>query len=408
MIFSGLLIKKYSDGKIKLINLADGDEALADQKALNLIISMSLKPSRVTCSEEEIALLVALEEGIAIFAEDGVSSPVISEGDFENLEISPTDSCNLLCRHCCVFDEDNPKRDHSIDINLLEKTIIDAEKMGMYSLRLSGGEILTYYAVERLLTFLNMRNVRTNIVTNGLLLDRFLSSMNNARMSFIISLDGFEASHDYLRGEGTFVRTKKNIEMAIDAGFEVEVNMVVYDKNVGDVDAFSEFVKDIGASSLNIQALRPVGRASHCLTGKMVTDEKFLRDIHQNELLSQMAKIEDGVTFCTSCKSGLIIDHDANVFGCVFLAEKPTGNLQKDSIATIYARAIAENPLHDLNTLSECSNCELFKKVCAGGCRARAYKMTGSIYGCDYWIPFLIGHPKFEKSGRRPHEFLLI
>jgi len=408
LIFQTLIIKQGSTGLIKIVNLSNGNEAIVDLEAFELLTSVAQKYNREMCSEKEVELLTTLEECMDLKAINGSGNLTIRTGDFESLDIDLTNTCNLHCKHCYFFDGDKHSQKKAIDFDLLKRTIIEAEEMGLYKLKLCGGEPLTYYRIEELLCFLNTRSIGTTIVCNGLLLDKILGELDNSKLSFVISLDGFEHSHDYLRGAGTFVRTKSNIEKAIKAGFDVAINMVVYDQNVNDINEFSELVKGMGVSGLNIQVVRPVGQAAKNLIGNMVIDESFLREIHQNELQAQAEKIKIGKTFCTSCKTGLTIDFNHCVIACILMSDEPVGNLESESLKQIHERSLKENPLFNIEEQAECSSCELFNVVCAGGCRARAKRMTGSLYACDYWIPFLLNHPKFKESKRQPWEYLLI
>lgn len=397
-----------NDDEIKIINLSNGDEAVLDKETYELLISVSKRESREMCLEKELELLTSFFESLEIEATDGSGELTVRSGTFENLEIYLTNTCNIRCRHCYFFGEGRHLEGKHVNFDILVRTIIEAEEMGLYKIKLCGGEPMAYYRMKELLQFLNSRKIRTTIITNGLLIDEFIDELDCTKLSFVVSLDGFEHSHDYLRGKGTFKRTKNNIERATNVGFDVEINMVVYDKNVNDIEKFTEFVKSINARGLNIQVVRPVGLAAVNLKDHMVIDESFLRETHQNELEIQLEKVAGEKKFCTSCKTGLTVDFNNHVLGCQFLSEKPLGNLVNESLRDIHRHSLIENPLYFVEEKAKCSSCELFNVVCVGGCRARAKKMTGSIYGCDYWIPFLLNHSKFNESKRQAWEYLLI
>lgn len=391
-----------------MVNLRNGDEAMLDEEALDLLVSVSYKADLAACNAQERELLEELEKCMELKADEGVFDLVIKEGDFSNLDIDLVNTCNRFCRHCFFYKGRKRPKEKFVDYDILKRTIIEAEEMGLYKLKLCGGEPLTYYMMLELLLFLAQRPIMTAVVCNGLLLDKFLDKLDSSKLSFVISLDGFQYSHDYLRGEGSYALTKSNIEKAIAKGFHVEVNMVVYDRNLNDVEAFAEMVKVMGVRKLNVQVIRPLGQAKKRLKGALVTDEDFLRKMHQNELEAQVDKIAKGESFCTSCKTGLTIDYNHDVISCALMPENPVGNLKTEGLKDIYERSLEVNPLLDVGEKAECLGCELFMVSCAGGCRARAKKMTGSLYGCDYWIPFLLRHPKFHEGKREAWEYLMI
>lgn len=409
MKFENLLIKIYNNQKIKLINFRTGEEALIDDsKVFELLNSIKTKQNISLCTENEKALLSELENGIGIITKDGVYDLIINKGDFESLDIDITNSCNLLCKHCCFFGEGKHQIKYELDFGILIRVINEALELGLCKLKISGGEPFTYSKIAEILNFVADKNIHTKIVTNGLLLHKYIDNLQNDRLAFIISLDGFKQSHDYLRGSGTFDKALNNIKLAIQNGFDVEVNTVVYDKNINELKDFSNFIKDIGASRLNVQVIRPFGVAKEKLKDNLITDKKFLRNIHQDELDWQTLKIDNNTQFCTSCKTGLLVDYNANVYACLFINETPIGNLKNNRLIEIYKQGINNNPLFNIKKSTECYSCELFNNYCAGGCRARALIMNGSIESCDSWIPFLLNHTKFSETDKQPHEFLLI
>lgn len=409
MFFPTMIVKQSSLNEIKVINLSNDNEAILDEEAYEMLTAISKKDSRENCSQNELDFLSLLLESLDMTVANGSKDLTIRSGDFENLEVYLANTCNLRCKHCYFFGEGRHKIKKFIDFDVLVNTIVDAEKMGLYKIKLCGGEPLTYYRMKELCHFLNSRSISTTIISNGLLLHKFLDELDNSKVSFVISLDGFASSHDYLRGKRTFERTRSNIEKAVKAGFDVQINMAVYDRNVNDIDSFTDLVKNMGVSGLNMQVVRPVGMAADKLKGSTIVDESFLRRIHQNELEDQASKVENGSSFCTSCKTGLTIDFNNDVIGCPFISAKPIGNLcSSESLEKIQERSLKENPLYFVREKADCLSCELFNVVCAGGCRARAKRMTGSIYACDYWIPFLLNHPKFKESKKEAWEYLLI
>ncbi len=408
MIFSNLVVKAKADDYFQLINITNESDAIVGRDVFDLLVALSQKATLKECSVPEQNLLELLGEELEIYIQDGVEDLVIRSGALTNLEFYITNACNLRCKHCYFFAKGKHERAQFLDLEVMKRTILRAEEMGMYRIKLCGGEPLFYDRMEELIHFLNTRKIGVTVISNGLLLHRYVGLFDPLKVSFVISLDGFAPAHDYLRGAGTFDRTVQNIKDALARGFDVSVNMVVYDRNKDDVEVFTDFVIGMGVRVLNVQVVRPKGMASEHLETELVADEDFLRDIHQNELEDQAAKIACGERFCTSCTTGLTIDFDGSVIGCPFLEQERIGNVIHEDIESIYQRSIRENPLRFVPEKAECLSCPLFGELCAGGCRARAQKVVGSMYACDYWIPFLLNHPKFKESPRPAQDYLLI
>lgn len=408
MIFPNLIVKEYDNKQLKLINIYDGDEAVIDSSHIHLLNSIILKSSYDKCTQKENLLLKELEKNIGIIINEGVGKLLIRKGDLDSLDISLTNQCNLTCKHCYFFNDAHNGKNF-IRFDVLKKVLIDTKNIGLYKVLLSGGEPFTYYRISGLLKLINDIGIHATIISNGLLINRFLKDISNSNLSFVVSIDGFKQSHEFLRGQYTYEKVIENIKKLIDIGCDVEINMLVYKSNINEIDEFASFVSNIGVSQLNLQVLRLVGRASQYLKDSVITDEHFLRKVHQNELKEQINKIENGVMFCKCFKYELEIDYKGDVFGCIFLNNHPIGNVYTKNITEIYEKGLTENPIAKINFHdTECSQCNLYGKFCAGGCRARSQKTTGSINNCDFWIPFLLNHSKFKKSKTKPHEFLFI
>lgn len=406
MKIENMLIKIQNE-EVKLFNLKTGEEGIIDFNVLGILKSIVKKIKYSLLDEKEKELIKEMKEWLGLNCIDGTGEIIVRKGKLENLEISPTKNCNLICKHCCNESGHNQVSDNEIDFDELKNAINESIGMGLYKLNFIGGEPFVYTKINELIKLINTINVKTTIITNGILLDNYLDKLNNNRVSFIISLDGFEESHEFLRGKNTYNKTIKNIEYAIQKNFDVEINMVVYKKNISEIENFSNYLKELGVSKLNIQVLRPVGRGAD-LKEEIICDEEFLRFIHQNELDNQRKKIENNSPFCTACKTGLKIDYNGNVYECEFLSTNSVGNINKTSLNTIYKNAVKNSEIFNIKNNIECYNCKLFMRLCAGGCRARAKKIIGSIDKCDYWIPFLLNDSKFKKSNKNANDFLLI
>ncbi len=408
MIFPNLVIKQYSNQRLKFVNVETRDNYFVSH---DLIIELNLISKINTlseCSPKQLLTIQTLNEYLGIKCLDGLCDLKIINGNLDNLNVDLTNACNLRCKHCCFFKDGMSNSKSEIDFELLKNAINEAENLGLYRLKLSGGEPLTYYKITELLQLVNEKKFFTKIMTNGLLLPNFIDKLNNQKISFIISLDGFKKNHDYLRGEGNFEKTIKNIKIAIEAGFDIEINTALYDDNIKEIDNFSLFVKELGASKLNTQIIRPFGIAKKELLDKLtfLKDDDFLRKIHWRDLKWEKTRISNKLPFCDFCKSGLLIDYKADVFGCIYITEEPTGNLNEMSLNEIFDKGLKQNLLFNLPNTIECFSCELFNNLCAGGCRARAKKVTGSIENCDYWIPYLLNHTKFNNCQYQAYDFL--
>lgn len=331
--------------------------------------------------------------------------------EIERIHIELTSNCNLNCLHCCFHTDENTKKcDEKIEFSVLKECLYEAEKLGIKNIKFTGGEPFTYYKIEELIDFLNKRNFNIIFMSNGIIINRYIKKLNKENVSFVISLDGFITSHDYLRGKGTFEATMKNVKILLKEKFTVKINMCVYDKNISEIDSFKNYLKSLGIISVNIQPIRPVGIAKNKLKDltNFLEDSAKIRELYHDCLNWEKEKISKNMMFCNLCKSEIMIDYKGRVFDCTYINELEKGNINNDSLIKIINKKGNIEIISSFERDMECNDCELFKIKCAGGCRMSVKKISGNYTTCDYWIPFLLDHDKYNCGNKKYYELLSI
>ncbi|PUA34623.1 radical SAM protein [Paenibacillus elgii] len=129
-------------------------------------------------------------------------------------------NCNLRCKHCFEWNEDGYHQTmnyeeikQEIDINVIKK-ILDYTKEIKSNLFLWGGEPLLYSRLNEFIALLLKDPRRVVCTTNGLLINTQINNILkiSEMLTLLISIDGFEQEHDYIRGEGTYKRLQQNID----------------------------------------------------------------------------------------------------------------------------------------------------------------------------------------------------
>ena len=156
----------------------------------------------------------------------------------QDLRISVTDRCNLRCVYCMpkeVFGPDYPylARSELLTYEEIARLTRVLTGLGVRKVRLTGGEPLLRYDLERLIEMLaRIANLDLTLTTNGALLTlekaRTLKAAGLRRLT--VSLDSLdETVFAYLNDVGFPVaRVLAGIENAAAAGFaSVKINMVV-------------------------------------------------------------------------------------------------------------------------------------------------------------------------------------
>jgi len=160
------------------------------------------------------------------------------------LRISLTERCNLRCFYC-MPEEGIELRDKS-EFMTSEEVLFIAKKyveLGVKKIRLTGGEPLIKKNTEELIRELGKLPVELSITTNAILVDQFIDVFKEAGIKAInVSLDSLKIdtiNNISRRKYGN--RILLNINLLIDNGFKVKVNVVVM-KGVND-DEIIDFIE---------------------------------------------------------------------------------------------------------------------------------------------------------------------
>jgi len=142
------------------------------------------------------------------------------DGGYPALVFNTTNRCNLSCRHCFVYRDDNPNeaqspRGEPSDDDLLDLLAALRDRHGIRTILWMGGEpLLRRSLLERGVKLFP----RNHVVTNGTvpLVDLGPDSL------YVISVDGPPEVNDAIRGAGTFDRVMRNLDR-VPAGFTTPI-----------------------------------------------------------------------------------------------------------------------------------------------------------------------------------------
>lgn len=180
-----------------------------------------------------------------------------------------TDACNLSCRHC-LFSA-SPAKNRSIHPELLQKTVEQGLQLGCRLFSFTGGEPFIYPDfipfLQQLLA--DNPNCHAAVLSNGLLLDQHLDELGNMdRLHLQVSLDGLEASHDRLRGNGSYQKLIKNLQALQKANIAFTLSVALSTENINDLPELVKLAAELGASSIHLlyHFIRGKGSRSQFIT----------------------------------------------------------------------------------------------------------------------------------------------
>lgn len=165
------------------------------------------------------------------------------------LRISLTDKCNLRCLYCMPHDVPESFMTTKSMMSVEEMLSIAGVfvEMGVTKIRLTGGEPLVRKEVREIITRLSKLPVQLALTTNAVLVDEFMELFVQCGLRSVnVSLDSLDAStFRILSQREHFTKVMRNIQLLLDQGFHVKLNMVVLkDINHFEIPAFVEMTKN--------------------------------------------------------------------------------------------------------------------------------------------------------------------
>ena len=112
------------------------------------------------------------------------------------LILYPHNRCNCRCVMCDIWKTEKVKEISAID---LDRHLADLERLRVEWVVFSGGEPLMHSDLFRLAKMLRAQNIRTTLLSTGLLVKRHASQIADHLDDVVISLDGPPEIHDKVR-----------------------------------------------------------------------------------------------------------------------------------------------------------------------------------------------------------------
>ncbi len=322
-----------------------------------------------------------------------------------------TRSCALACVHCRATAQ--PKR-HPLELTT-EESLALVDELRCFEpspiLVISGGDPLMRPDLFEIASYASGHGMRVSLSPSvtALVTPKNLQRVWDAGISHLsFSLDGPDAeTHDSFRGvPGSFERTLQAVSDAKGAGLTVQLNTTVTRRNAGRLEEMATLVDGLGVVLWDVFFLVITGRAS--AADMLSADEheetfSWLREFSENAPFrmkttlgqpyrrimlqamgeeadcSQVPSTNDGKGIC-------FVSHVGQIYPSGFLPVD-CGNVRTDSLVEAYRTHPVFTALRDSTRLEgKCGSCQ-FNVVC-GGCRARAYGLTGNYLAADPTCPY--------------------
>lgn len=333
-----------------------------------------------------------------------------------------TRGCNLSCMHCRASSEYGPY-EGELDTGQCLKLLDDIAAFSSPVIILTGGEPYFREDIFVIASYGEKKGLRMVLATNGTLVtdEIALKTIAAGIKRVSISIDGHDAkSHDAFRGvPGAFDGAMAGINAFKRAGMEFQINSTITKVNQDRIEDIFNLTLKLGAVAHHIFLLVPTGRGRDLADQEISPEDyektlewfyeqsltcpiqlkatcapHYYRIFHQRkkENNKKLKKLENPLHSMTrGCMGGssfCFISNTGQVQPCGFL-EIDCGQLKERKFEDIWNDSIIFNDLRDLGKYrGKCGRCE-FLKVC-GGCRARAYEITGDYLAEE---PFCVYEP---------------
>ena len=169
--------------------------------------------------------------------------------------------CNLACSYCAVSSSPTADR-RSLGLSRFRALVDEALEEGFDELYLTGGEPFLEPEIAAMIRFAAAR-APTTVLTNAMLFTgrrrqelRELATMDGLTLQ--TSLDGPRAAtHDRLRGRGSWQRAVDGIAFALSLGLRVSVATTQTDSNTDEIPALTQLLEELGVQPGD-HAVRPL------------------------------------------------------------------------------------------------------------------------------------------------------
>jgi radical SAM protein with 4Fe4S-binding SPASM domain len=336
-----------------------------------------------------------------------------------------TARCNLACVHCRRLDAAEAAARDDLTTDQAAAMLDSAAKLGRPIIVFSGGEPLTRPDWPELASHARGLGLITALATNATLVDDAMAARIAAadfhRVS--ISFDGADAAtHDSFRGVGgSFQAARAGAARLRARGVRLQVNTTIAAHNAHQLDDLLALAREIDAEAMHLFLLVPVGCGVEIGPSHQLSPARYEQVLdwvcdriaqqpplapHQRPRPGQLElkatcaphfyrlAAQRGLSVghgkgCLCGRSVVFVSHSGEVFPCGYLPVS-CGNVKQTPLEETWRRSDVLADLRDPSMLGgKCGRCD-YKLVC-GGCRARAYALTGDYLAaepqCGYQPP---------------------
>jgi MoaA/NifB/PqqE/SkfB family radical SAM enzyme len=229
-----------------------------------------------------------------------VQAATTEQVEFRHISLELTNICNLHCSYCARDDEalyHSPANFFSVD--LLRRILRSAKQnsCGFNAVSFTGGEVTIHPRFKEIIEAVRDEGWKFGFVTNGWHFDRVYPALMENREALhmvAFSLDGpTRETHDFWRGEGSFVRVMRAITRCYMKGIPFLIKAGIRRDTIPLLEQFALLSARLGAQALHFSHLLPTSSGAEDESG---LDLKERAHVEQEiGVLSNIFKMKIGV-----------------------------------------------------------------------------------------------------------------
>lgn len=312
--------------------------------------------------------------------------------------------CNLNCRHCGsdCRKEDMPSDMPFADFAGVLDDIASAKDPTQIMVVTTGGEPLVRRDIVECGREITRRGFVWGMVSNGMLLDAVkLEQLIQAGLKTIaISLDGFEAEHNWMRGSNmSFSNAVGAIKALTQSGITWDVITCVNARTFASLSRFKDFLLSIGVRHWRLFTVFPMGRAANNADMQLssgqfrqlmdfIKAERLKEDIRvsyscEGYLGNYDMEVRDYPFFCGAGINVASVRYDGAISGCLSIRSHfDQGNIYRDRFMDVWNNNFKLFRDRSWMQRDECASCQAWS-VCRGGAM-HLRENDGAMKGCSF------------------------
>ncbi len=328
-----------------------------------------------------------------------------------------TEGCNCKCRHCWItpkYEIGGKGKWPYISLALFKKIIEQGLRLGLSSVKLTGGEPLIHPDILEILTYVKETGLNLIVETNGLACTpEIAAAIKRCANAFVsVSLDGaVPDTHNWVRGvDNAYDGALEGIRNLVKADIRPQIIMSLVKRNKDQIEELVKLAEKLNASSVKFNLVAPLmDRGSQLAEQDETLSIQELIELGKNieQEIQPESKIQLSYShpFAFKSLSAIYEKHDSGrcgIFGIIgvlgsgkyalcgigeSVKELIFGNAEKDELSDIWHNNTILNEIREgipEKLEGICGDC-IMKKMCLGQCIANNYFVNHNLFA-PFWF----------------------